>query len=162
VSQEVAPFNIEFTIIEPGPTATDFGKGLVSTPPTAVYEDTPVGEIRSAWSSGRLSVRGDAQKTARAMIDCADLRSGPRRLTLGSDAYERVHAALTARLTVLQGQKATAHSTDLEALDSQIRLPIAGTRVRDSWVSRQCRRSHTGCLRQVNVLASRVIYLSMC
>ena len=32
VSQEVAPFNIEFTIIEPGPTATDFGKSLVSTP----------------------------------------------------------------------------------------------------------------------------------
>jgi len=114
----VAPFNIEFTIIEPGPTATDFGKGMVSTPATAVYENTPVGEIRRAWSSGRFSVRGDAQKTARAMIDCADLRSGPGRLTLGSDAYERVHAALTTRLAVLQGQKATAHSTDLDALDS--------------------------------------------
>jgi NAD(P)-dependent dehydrogenase (short-subunit alcohol dehydrogenase family) len=118
VSQEVAPFNIEFTIIEPGPTATDFGKGLVSTPATAVYENTPVGEIRRAWSSGRFSVRGDAQKTARAMIDCADHRSGPRRLTLGSDAYERVHAALTTRLAVLQGQKAIARSTDLDELRS--------------------------------------------
>jgi NAD(P)-dependent dehydrogenase (short-subunit alcohol dehydrogenase family) len=26
VSQEAAPFSIEFTIIEPGPTATDFGR----------------------------------------------------------------------------------------------------------------------------------------
>jgi NADP-dependent 3-hydroxy acid dehydrogenase YdfG len=118
VSQEVAPFNIEFTIIEPGPTATDFGKGMVTTPATAVYENTPVGEIRRAWSSGRLSVRGDAQKTARAMIDCADHRSGPRRLTLGSDAYVRVHAALTTRLGVLQGQKGIAHSTDLDELRS--------------------------------------------
>jgi hypothetical protein len=114
----VAAFNIEFTIIEPGPTATDFGEGMVSTPATAVYENTPVGEIRRAWSSGRFSVRGDARKTARAMIDCADQRSGPGRLTLGSDAYERVHAALTARLAVLQGQRATAHSTDLDAHDS--------------------------------------------
>ena len=52
------------------------------------------------------------------MIDCADHRSGPRRLTLGSDAYERVHAALTTRLAVLQGQKAIAHSTDLDELRS--------------------------------------------
>lgn len=118
VSQEVAPFNIELTIVEPGPTATDFGKGLARAPATPTYENTRVGEIRRAWDSGRLSVRGDADKTARAMIDCADRSPAPRRLLLGSEAYERVQAALAARLSGLQAQKAIAESADLEHIQS--------------------------------------------
>ncbi len=41
VAQEVAPFGIAFTIVEPGPTRTGFRKGLVSPPPMAVYETPP-------------------------------------------------------------------------------------------------------------------------
>src|SRR5271157_712505 len=39
VAQEVAPFNIEFTIVESGPTRMNSGGGLVN-PPMAVYEDS--------------------------------------------------------------------------------------------------------------------------
>ena len=156
VSQEVAPFNIEFTIIESGPTATDFGKGMVSTPPTAVYEDTPVGEIRRAWSSGRFSVRGDAQKTARAMIDCAGLRSraqtahvGERRVRTSScGAGSETHRAARSASDRTLNRSRCIRQVDQTA-------PSRGTRVRDSWVTRQRRRSHTGCLRQVHVLASQ-------
>ena len=35
VAKEVAPFGIELTIVEPGPTKTDFGKGLVAPQPMA-------------------------------------------------------------------------------------------------------------------------------
>ena len=44
VAQEVAPFGIEVTIVEPGPAKTSFGGGLVSPPPMAVYERTPAGD----------------------------------------------------------------------------------------------------------------------
>ena len=37
VAKEVAPFNIEFTIIEPGPAKTSFGGSLVSPPPLLFF-----------------------------------------------------------------------------------------------------------------------------
>jgi len=52
VAQEVAPFNIECTIAEPGPAKTSFGGGLVSPPLMDVYEHTPAGEMRRAMTAG--------------------------------------------------------------------------------------------------------------
>jgi hypothetical protein len=58
---------------------------------------------------------GDPRKVASAIIASADQSPAPRRLTLGSDAYALVHAALTERLTALEAQKDLAHSTDVDA-----------------------------------------------
>jgi len=54
----------------------------------AAYEDMPSGEMRRAVASGSFAMKGDVNKMAQAMIDCAD-RSSPalRRLTLGASAY---------------------------------------------------------------------------
>ncbi|WP_458094182.1 SDR family oxidoreductase [Roseomonas sp. WA12] len=112
LAQEVAPFGIGVTIVEPGPAQTDFGAGLVTPPPIAAYEDTPAGEMRRALASGAFAVRGDAGKMARAMIEVADRDRAPLRLTMGRDAYERVHAALTGRLAALEAQREIAFSTD--------------------------------------------------
>jgi hypothetical protein len=38
-----------------------------------------------------------------------------RKLTLGSDAYELIHAALTERLADLEVHKGLAHSTGIDA-----------------------------------------------
>ncbi len=113
-AQEVAPFGIEFTIVEPGPTRTEFGGALVSPPPMAAYDNTPAGEVRRAVTSGAFAIKGDAGKTAQAMIEAASASPAPRRLTLGSQAYANVHAALTGRLAALETQQATALSTDIE------------------------------------------------
>ncbi len=115
VAQEVAPFGVEFTIIEPGPAATSFGSGLVSPPPMAVYDNTPAGEMRRAVASGAFALLGDAGKMAQAMIDSVDCSPAPKRLTLGSDAYARVRAALVDRLAALDAQKDIALSTDKDA-----------------------------------------------
>jgi NAD(P)-dependent dehydrogenase (short-subunit alcohol dehydrogenase family) len=81
VAQEVAPFNIEFTIVEPGPAKTNFGGGMVSPPPMAVYEQTPAGEMRRALAAGAFAVNGDPVKMAQAIIDSVDrspvMISGP-------------------------------------------------------------------------------------
>ncbi len=116
VAQEVVPFGIEFTLAEPGPTHTNFAKGLVGPPPMAAYEHTPAGEVRRAVRAGAFPIKGDAVRTAQAMIDSADQHPAPRRLTLGSTAYENVHAALRQRLETLEAQREVAFSADAGAI----------------------------------------------
>ena len=115
VAQEVAPFGIAFTIVEPGPTRTNFGAGLVSPPPMAVYDDTPAGELRRAVMAGAFPIPGDPAKMADAMMDAAEHTPAPRRLLLGSGAYARVHAGLADRLSALEAQREVALATDVDA-----------------------------------------------
>jgi NAD(P)-dependent dehydrogenase (short-subunit alcohol dehydrogenase family) len=115
VAQEVAPFDIEFTIAEPGPAKTSFGSGIVSPPPMDVYKNTPAGEMRRAFASGTFNVKGDPIKMAQAMIDSVDRSPAPKRLALGSGTYTSIRAALVERLTTLDSQKDIALSTDMDA-----------------------------------------------
>lgn len=114
VAREVAPFGIGITLVQPGPTRTSFKAGLVSPAPMAAYEDTPAGEVRRAMSSGSFPALGDAGKVVDAMIASADGDPAPRRLTLGSQAYANVRAALVDRLAALDAQKEIALSTDVD------------------------------------------------
>jgi NAD(P)-dependent dehydrogenase (short-subunit alcohol dehydrogenase family) len=56
VAQEVAPFGIDFIIVEPGPTSTNFGASLVRAATMAAYDDTPAGALRRAIAEGSLLV----------------------------------------------------------------------------------------------------------
>jgi NAD(P)-dependent dehydrogenase (short-subunit alcohol dehydrogenase family) len=113
-AKEVAPFGIAFTLVEPGPTGTNFGAGLVRSQPMTVYEDTSVGEVRRALASGEFKVTGDANKMVDAMIAAADSIAPPLRLTLGSIAYASIHKALNDRLAGLAASKTITLSTDLD------------------------------------------------
>ncbi|MEB2847105.1 SDR family oxidoreductase [Rhizobiales bacterium RZME27] len=106
VAQEVAPFGIGITLVEPGPTKTDFGRGLVTAQPMAVYEDTPAGAVRRGVSDGSFAVTGDPEKMADAMIAVAGQEKAPKRLVLGTSSYFAIRAALQERLEELEAQKA--------------------------------------------------------
>jgi len=112
VAQEVAPFGIAFTLVEPGPARTDFAAGLVSPPPMAEYDDTPAGAVRRAVTDGSFELIGDPAKMAQAMIDSTARTPAPRRLTLGSTSYASIRTALEGRLAELEAQKDVAFSTD--------------------------------------------------
>ncbi|ESS56719.1 short chain dehydrogenase family protein [Enterobacter cloacae S611] len=114
VRHEVAAFGIDFLLVEPGPTATQFGAGLDIADALPVYRDTPAGALRSALLSGEFAIKGDAEKCVSAMIAAADAASPPLRLPLGSTAYENINAALETRLEALQEMKAVAYSADRE------------------------------------------------
>ena len=114
VSQEVAPFGITFTIAEPGPSRTDFAKGIVSPAPMDVYDETPAGEIRRAVVSGSFVATGDPVKMAQAMIDAADSDVAPKRLAMGSGTYTSIRTALEARLAELEAQKAITLAMDID------------------------------------------------
>lgn len=114
VRQEVAAFGIDFLLVEPGPTATQFGAGLDIADALPAYRVTPAGALRSALFSGEFATKGDAEKCVAAMIAAADAASPPLRLPLGSTAYENINAALETRLEALQEMKAVAYSADRE------------------------------------------------
>lgn len=115
VAQEVAPFGIDFVIVEPGATQTGFGAGLDHATPSDAYDATPAGDVRRAIASGAFAIKGDADRTVDAMIVAADRQHPPRRLTLGSTAYENIEQALTGRLDELRAQRDVAYSADRQA-----------------------------------------------
>ncbi|MDZ7280297.1 SDR family oxidoreductase [Pantoea eucrina] len=116
VRQEVAAFGIDFLLVEPGPTATQFGTGLDMADALPAYHNTLAGELRSALMSGEFVIKGDAERCVTAMIAAADAASPPLRLPLGSTAYDNIEAALKTRLSALQAMKAVAYGADRQEM----------------------------------------------
>jgi len=114
VAQEVAPFGIDFILVEPGPTGTGFAQGLFQTPATETYGDTPVGALRRAFAAGEFKVTGDVTKMVPAIIAAATAHPAPRRLTLGSVAYGSIRAALQARLAELEAGRQVTVAMDVD------------------------------------------------
>jgi NAD(P)-dependent dehydrogenase (short-subunit alcohol dehydrogenase family) len=114
---EVAPFGVEVTLVEPGASRTNFASSSADAGQILdVYDQTPAGDFRRmVASAGPAMFPGDPRKIASAIIASADQNPAPKRLTLGSDAYALIHAALTERLADLEAQKELAHSTDVSA-----------------------------------------------
>ena len=104
VAQEVAQFNIAFTIAEPGPTRTAFDTNIVIASALAVYDGTPVGMVRRAVAERSFQFSEPA-KLVEAMIDSADQSPAPHRLVMGSGAYDRVRTALLERVAALDALK---------------------------------------------------------
>ncbi len=108
VIPEVAPFGIQVILVEPGTARTNFGRNLVRGERMGVYD-----EMRRI-AAGQFPNPGDPARMAQAIIAAAEAEKAPRRLTLGSDAYQSIHTALSTRLAELEAQKDLAFSTDAE------------------------------------------------
>jgi hypothetical protein len=106
------PFEITFTLIEPGPTDTGFGAALDRAPESEVYDATPAGDVRRAIASGDFKLTGDADRTVAAMIEAGDTSQPTARVTLGGTAYISIEKALTARLDALRAQRDVAFAAD--------------------------------------------------
>lgn len=114
LAKELAPFGIALTLVEPGPTATNFVTGTVRPPTLAVYDGTPADDVRRGIDSGAFAVTGDAGKVVDRMIEMIDEGATPLRLALGASAFDGIHAALRQRLAALEAQKAIAYSVELD------------------------------------------------
>ncbi len=114
LAQEVAAFSIGCTIVEPGPTSTEFRGSIDRTVPTPAYEVTPAGDVRRAVDSGSFVLTGDANKGADAIITTLDGATPPLRLVLGSTAYGNIARVLDARREALEAQKTVALACDID------------------------------------------------
>lgn len=112
-AQDIAPFNIGVTIVEPGGARTAFRAGSVlPASPLEAYDASPASRVRGVKSAALPPAPGDPARMAARIIESARQTPAPRRLVLGSDAYRFIHTALTERLVELEAQQAQAALTD--------------------------------------------------
>ncbi|MCL4641960.1 MAG: SDR family oxidoreductase [Olivibacter sp.] len=100
-AQDVQPFNIRFTIAEPGPTGTNFGSSLLIAPALDVYQDTPVNDLRKFIDEG-FGELDNVYDVAQAIIDCAVHAQPPFRLPIGKVAIQHVQDGLQKRLDAVR------------------------------------------------------------
>ena len=112
VAQEVAPFRIAMTIVEPGPTRTRCAANAGRGEATPAYAETPVAQLRQALADGSFAITGDAGRCADAIIATAESEQPPRRLVLGRATHDRIERALMERLDAVRRQKSIAASVD--------------------------------------------------
>ncbi|WP_406148652.1 SDR family oxidoreductase [Streptomyces sp. NBC_01012] len=111
LAQEVAPFGIGVTLVEPGGATTAFARGSLRLgEPLPAYDGTPAAFVRQ-FTEGPVPLPGDPAKVAARIIGSADEQPAPLRLVLGSDSYDAVTAALRERLAQVEPQKAAAART---------------------------------------------------
>lgn len=113
VGQEVAPFGVGVTIVEPGGARTEFRYGSSRLGPGLdAYDGTPAAGIRAVIEAGTAVSPGDPAKMAAIIIDSADQSPAPSRIVLGSDSFGIIRKALADRLAVVEAQQETTASTD--------------------------------------------------
>src|SRR5260370_3962938 len=86
LSQELAPFNVKVTIIEPRafPTHFLYGSSLAVTSHVIKdYDGTPAGDMRGFAPGYNHQQRGDPAKLAKAMIKLANSDNPPLRMPFG-------------------------------------------------------------------------------
>lgn len=94
VAQEVKPFGIKVTLVEPGAYATDFGR-------SAEIADAlePYAEFRKQFLTRLANLeRGAPEATAEAVLKLVDTNDPPLRLGLGNTILPRAREAYRERL----------------------------------------------------------------
>jgi hypothetical protein len=112
----VAVFGIGCTLIESGGARTDFRhRSARVAGKLAAYDASPSRMVNRVIADTTRPSPGDPAKMVEAMIASVDQEPAPRRVALGSDAYQVMRAQLSARLEALEAQRALACSTDFPA-----------------------------------------------
>ncbi|MEY9963473.1 NAD(P)-dependent dehydrogenase (short-subunit alcohol dehydrogenase family) [Streptacidiphilus sp. MAP12-16] len=116
VAQEVAPFNIGVTIVEPGGARTEFRAGSAQiAEPMDAYEGNPAHGFRAMLDPAAPPAPGDAQRMAARIIESVDTEPAPLRIVLGSQALDATLGVLRKRVEGFEAQRELAASTDFPA-----------------------------------------------
>jgi NAD(P)-dependent dehydrogenase (short-subunit alcohol dehydrogenase family) len=113
IGQELAPFKIGVTIIEPGGARTNFRGGSVRLgEQLEAYKGTPASFVHVMIKDTSRPAPGDPEKMSAKIIASADQEPAPKRIVLGSDSFGIIHKALSDRLADVAAQKDEAGSTN--------------------------------------------------
>jgi NAD(P)-dependent dehydrogenase (short-subunit alcohol dehydrogenase family) len=97
LAQEVAPFGIKVTVIEPGGMRTDWAGSSMTIPPVSEPYEQTVGAFVQMLREHSGQEPSDPVKVAQVITELPELEEPPLRLLIGSDAVTYANAALQAR-----------------------------------------------------------------
>ena len=113
VAQEVAPFKIGMTIVEPGGARTEFRYGSAQVAkPMAEYDATPAHAFLKMLDPKNGLAPGDPARMAARIIESVDQEPAPLRMVLGSVALTTTLNTLRKRVAGFETQAELAASTD--------------------------------------------------
>jgi len=113
VAQEVAPFGIGMTMVEPGGARTDFryGGAQVATPMPA-YDGNPAHAFMRMLDPANGLAPGDPARMAERIIESVDVEPARLRMVLGTQALDSTIETLRTRIDGFEAQRELAASTD--------------------------------------------------
>jgi NAD(P)-dependent dehydrogenase (short-subunit alcohol dehydrogenase family) len=114
IGQELAPFKIGVTIVEPGGARTNFRFGGAQLgQPLEAYKGTPAAMVHVMVKDTSRLPPGDPAKMSAIIVDSVDREPAPKRIVLGSDSWGIIRKALADRLADVEAQKDLAAATDI-------------------------------------------------
>ena len=116
LAQEVRPFGLSVTIVEPGAYATDFGK---SAKIADVLE--PYADFRQRFIERLTSMeRGDPNATPEAILKLVDTENPPLRLALGSQIVPRARDLYADRIATWEAWEDISNAAQGEPVKTSI------------------------------------------
>lgn len=116
VAQEVAPFDIGMTIVEPGGARTQFRYGSAQIAELMPeYNDNPAHSFLKMLDPANGLAPGDPARMAARIIESVEKNPAPLRMVLGSEALKNTINTVQKRLDDFESQTDLAASTDFPA-----------------------------------------------
>jgi NAD(P)-dependent dehydrogenase (short-subunit alcohol dehydrogenase family) len=112
LNNEVKPFGVKVTIIEPGGFRTDWGGSSMQTAPVGPDYEQTVGEMNRYRESTVATWRGDPVRAARIITDVVRLDDPPLRLLLGAGAVESAATSSASRTAEAERWAEVSRSAD--------------------------------------------------
>ncbi|MCC9138025.1 SDR family NAD(P)-dependent oxidoreductase [Pontibacter silvestris] len=115
LAQEVAPYNIKVTIVEPGPLRTNFaGAGIKAAKKHIKEYDTTAGAFTASMRAGHNEQAGDPAKAAKVLMELVNTDNLPLHLPLGKFAFDVIRAKLQKMQQELDKWESFASKTSFE------------------------------------------------
>lgn len=116
VAQEVAPFGVRMTALEPGAMRTNWGRRAHGQPVDLLPEyEASVGAGMKTFETVWGNENGDPARVAGIVLKLTEAETLPPHILLGSDAVQFIREAETRRLADIDRWEAISRSIDFSA-----------------------------------------------